>query len=74
MQLSLGRTDISHEAVLADYARFGLRSGSEANMYLQALLQRIEFGLTSASPVLTDKVRHMMTLRVQKNLGLLRGK
>lgn len=74
MQLSLGRTDVSLEAVLADHARFGFKSGSEANAHLQALLQRIESGFASASPVLTDTLRHMMTERVQRNAGLLRAK
>lgn len=71
MQLSLGRTDISHEAAVADFARFGFKSRSEASLYLQTLLERIKIGFESASPVLSDALRQLMSARIVRHLALL---
>lgn len=71
MQLSLGRTDISLEAVLGDSARFGFGSREEAAMYLDKLLQRIEHGFVSAVQDLTSELREMMAARLRRNVERL---
>lgn len=73
MQLSLGRTDISREAVLADHARFGFKNSPDASACLDALLRRIEDGFAAAGDVLGDSMRSMMLHRMQGNLAALRS-
>lgn len=73
MQLSLGRTDVARDAALADYARFGFRSGAEASDHLQVLLGRIEHSFAQAVPILKDELRQMMILRMQRNFELLQA-
>ncbi|MFI4939693.1 MAG: type II toxin-antitoxin system HipA family toxin [Burkholderiales bacterium] len=68
MQLSLGRTDISREAILGNDVRFGFASREEATAYLDNLLKRIEHGFELAAQDLTDNLRGLMTARLRENL------
>lgn len=68
MQLTLGRTDISREAILGDVVRFGFDSRDDATTYLGSLLQRIEHGFESAAQVLSIELRERMTARLRRNL------
>lgn len=72
MQLSLGRFDISREAVLADAHRFGLLNQVDASDYLEKLLQRIEAGFDLVQPLLDEKWQGEMAERLRTNLELLR--
>jgi serine/threonine-protein kinase HipA len=71
MQLSIGRFDISRDAVLADANRFGFSSAPEASGYLDALLQRIEHGFDSVAHALDEDWRQVLRGRLAHNLAVL---
>jgi len=73
MQLSLGRTDISREAVLSNSVRFGFGNHEEAMMYLDKLLQRIEHGFALAAQDLTSELREMIAMRLRRNIEHLQA-
>lgn len=64
MQVSAGRTDISRDALLLDFARFGFLSREDAAGSLDALLARIEHGFTRIAHVLGDALRELMDQRL----------
>ena len=72
MQLSMGRFDISREAVLGDAMRFGFETRDEAIAHLDALLGRIEGGFAHVETLLDSELRSMLRPRLQENLALLR--
>lgn len=72
MQLSMGRFDISREAVLGDAIRFGFTSRDEASTHLDALLGRIKGGFAQVEDLLSAELRGMLRVRLQQNLALLR--
>jgi serine/threonine-protein kinase HipA len=71
MQLSLGRFDISREAVLADAHRFGFASAPDAADYLDALLERISVSYESAAQTLDQEWRKLLHDRLSYNLSVL---
>lgn len=71
MQLSLGRFDISREAVLADAHRFGFTSAMDAASYLDALLERIKAGFESVAQWLDDDWKMLMHERLSHNIAVL---
>lgn len=64
MQLSSGRTDISQEAMLLDFARFGFASKAEAAACLEALIDRIDHGFDQLKHLLSDSLRELMEQRM----------
>ena len=73
MQLSLGRFDISREAVLADAHRFGFSGEAEAVSYLDRLLPRIEAGFVGTAHWLDLAWRQVLHERLTQNLLVLKG-
>lgn len=73
MQLSLGRFDISRQALLADAHRFGFTSTQEAAAWLDALLQRIATSFDEASQLLDQAWRQTLHDRLTHNTALLRS-
>jgi len=73
MQLSLGRFDISREALLADAYRFGLTSATDAGMYLDNLLDRIRAGFEKVAHWLDDDWKQILHDRMSHNISLLGG-
>lgn len=73
MQLSLGRFDISREAVLADAHRFGLLNRVDASDYLERLLQRIVSGFDLVQSLLDEKWKDEMAERLRYNVARLRA-
>jgi serine/threonine-protein kinase HipA len=73
MQLSLGRFDISHDAVLADAHRFGFTSKEEAATYLDTLLERIAAGFDSTAHWLDHEWRKTMHERLTYNAAVLKA-
>lgn len=73
MQLSVGRFDISREAVLADAHRFGFSGEAEAASYLDRLLPRIEAGFAGAADQLDLAWRQVLHERLTQNLLVLKG-
>ncbi|MVW64181.1 type II toxin-antitoxin system HipA family toxin [Massilia sp. NEAU-DD11] len=71
MQLSLGRFDISREAVLADSHRFGFASAVDAADYLDALLERISASYDIAAQPLDDEWRQVLHERLTHNVAIL---
>jgi serine/threonine-protein kinase HipA len=71
MQLSLGRFDISREAVLADAHRFGFTGQAEAASYLDALLERITGAFDGVAHRLDDDWRQLLHQRLAHNIGVL---
>jgi serine/threonine-protein kinase HipA len=71
MQLSLGRFDISREAVLADAHRFGFASAVDAADYLDALLERISVSYDIAAQPLDDEWRQVLHERLTHNVAIL---
>ncbi|MEO8600904.1 MAG: type II toxin-antitoxin system HipA family toxin, partial [bacterium] len=71
MQLSLGRNDISREAILADAIRFGFDSTATAAAYLDKLLQRIQPAFAQVEALLSDDLRAVMARRLHDNLKSL---
>lgn len=74
MQLSLGRFDISREAVLADAHRFGFTGKAEAASHLDALLDRIATGFDRVAHWLDTASREMLHERLARNVAILKGK
>lgn len=71
MQLSLGRFDISRDAVLADAIRFGFESKEAASNHLEALLARIAAAFKGVTPLLTAALQGLLRGRLENNLRLL---
>lgn len=74
MQLSLGRFDISREAVLADAHRFGFAGGAQAAAHLDALLQRISASYEPAARMLDREWKQALHERLTRNLAILGGR
>lgn len=74
MQVSIGRNDISRDAVVADSMRFGFASRMETAEHLDRLLQRIENSFELAAQDLPHALRSWMGVRVKHNLQQLRTK
>jgi serine/threonine-protein kinase HipA len=72
MQLSLGRFDISRQAVLADAHRFGFTGDIEAGGYLDALLARIAASFDGVAGWLDHDWSQMLRERLSHNLAVLR--
>lgn len=64
MQLSTGRTDISREAILLDFPRFGFTSKAAAAASLDALIGRIGHGFDQVKHLLSDSLRDLMQRRM----------
>jgi serine/threonine-protein kinase HipA len=73
MQLSLGRFDISREAVLADAKRFGFAGTVDAADYLDTLLARISASYDAAAQSLDQEWRKVLHERLSHNLAILSG-
>jgi serine/threonine-protein kinase HipA len=73
MQVSLGRFDISREAVLADAHRFGFASATDATAYLATLFERIAAGFETVAPWLDDDWRQVLKERLASNIAVLSG-
>jgi serine/threonine-protein kinase HipA len=71
MQLSLGRKDISRDAVLSDAIRFGFEGADTAAASLDALLQRIRHAFTQVDTFLSEDLRAMMARRLHDNFAIL---
>lgn len=73
MQLSLGRFDISREAVLTDAHRFGFTSAKEAIVYLGELLARITAGFEKVADWLDEDWKKILHERLSHNVVILSG-
>jgi serine/threonine-protein kinase HipA len=74
MQVSMGRFDISREAVLADARRFGFPSVAEAAAYLDALLKRITESYDMPAQCLDPAWRQILQARLTHNVAILSGR
>ena len=72
LQLSLGRYDISREAMLADALRFGFAGHDAAASYLDALLTRIEHAYGRVEGILGAGLQWLLRKRMRDNVDLLR--
>lgn len=72
LQLSLGRYDISREAMLADALRFGFAGRDAAASYLDALLLRIEHAYGQVEGMLGPGMQALLRKRMRDNIDLLR--
>ena len=68
MQLSVGRFDISREAVLADARRFGFNDTAQAIVHLDALLIRISQAFDQIKTLLTPELMQLMNSRLENGL------
>ncbi|SMP51740.1 type II toxin-antitoxin system HipA family toxin [Noviherbaspirillum suwonense] len=73
MQLSVGRFDISRDAVLADAHRFGFSGKAEAASYLDILLDRIGAGFAGTAHWLDNAWRQTLHERLTHNAAVLKG-
>lgn len=71
MQVSAGRHDITREAMLQDYLRFGFATHADASDYFDGLLKRIEDGYKDIAPLLDAALRTSMEQRLHKMLAKL---
>lgn len=71
MQVSAGRHDITREAMLQDYLRFGFAIHADASDHFDALLKRIENGYAEITPLLDAALRASMQQRLQTMLATL---
>lgn len=71
MQVSLGRFDISRDAVLADANRFGFTHSVDAAAYLDALLERISASYDIAAQGLDGQWRQVLHERLSHNVAIL---
>lgn len=71
MQVSAGRHDITREAMLQDYLRFGFATHADASDHFDALLKRIEDGYADIAPLLDAALRASMQQRLQTMLAKL---
>ena len=74
MQLSLGRFDISREAVLADAQRFGFASTTDAAAHLDVLLQCITAAFDGVAQWLDHDWRQLMHDRLTHNVAVLNAR
>lgn len=72
LQLALGRFDIARATVLADAARFGFDRVQTAEIFLDALLARIDASFETSAAVLDADWARFMRERLRGNLALLR--
>lgn len=72
MQLSIGRFDISRQAVLADAQRFGFASTNDAATWLDLLLQRILSSFDEVADLLDLAWRQTLHERLLHNITSLR--
>lgn len=72
MQLSMGRFDISRDAVLADAHRFGFADAAEAGRYL--ILERITAGFDDVAHWLDREWRQVLHERLSRNVAILRDR
>lgn len=73
MQLSLGRFDISREAVLDDALRFGFTSRIEAETHLNTLLERIKLAFEVIKPRFSKDLAQILTRRIANGLRFLKA-
>lgn len=73
LQLSLGRHDISREAMLANAIRFGFENHEAASVHFDALLLRIQHAYTQVAHLLGSELQAMMNQRLQDNIKILSG-
>jgi serine/threonine-protein kinase HipA len=71
LQVSLGRHDISREAMLANAIRFGFENHEAASVYFDALLLRIRHAYTQVAHLLGSELQTMMNQRLQDNIKIL---
>jgi serine/threonine-protein kinase HipA len=71
MQLSVGRFDISREAMLADAHRFGFKGAVDAAAYLDALLERISASYDVSAQCLDAEWRQILHERLSYNVAIL---
>lgn len=71
MQVCSGRSDVSRDALLMDFDRFGFASQTVAGQYLDQLLVRIQAGFEQAAPLLSADLRSLMQARLSANCSLL---
>lgn len=74
MQLALGRFDISREAALADAHRFGFVTRTEAEAYLDQLLQRIRAEYEKVCGLLDPDWSRLLHVRMDYIISLLAGR
>jgi serine/threonine-protein kinase HipA len=72
LQLSLGRYEISREAMLADALRFGFAGHDAAASYLDALLLRIGHSYGQVEGILSPGLQALLRRRMRGNIDLLR--
>lgn len=73
MQSSLGRFDVSREAVLGDALRFGFDDRAAAGQYLDALLDRIEAAFEDGCASLDADSRDVLGRRMAGQVAVLRA-
>ena len=73
MQLGLGRSDVSRDAVLADALRFGFPDRTAAGRYLDALLDRIEAAFDDGCASLDADWRDVLGRRMTGQVAVLRA-
>ena len=73
MQLSMGRFDISREAVLADALRFGFHGPIQARDFLDAFLARVERDFDGVANRLGSSLKDMLAQRLVFNRRRLLG-
>ena len=71
MQVCSGRWDISRNALLMDFSRFGFASPQAAAQHLDELLARIQTSFEQVAPLLGDDLRSVMKIRLMTNCALL---
>lgn len=70
-QVCSGRRDISRQALLTDFLRFGFASQQGAAEHVDGLLARIRAGFRQVAPLLSDDLRALMAHRLDQNCALL---
>lgn len=71
LQLCRGRRDISRDAILTDYQRFGFHDIDEASRYLDDLIERITAAFAVIQNSLPPDMVDVMRARVDDNRALL---
>jgi serine/threonine-protein kinase HipA len=74
MQLSLGRFDISRDALLADAHRFGFTSATDASTYLDSLLERIRGAFEEVAHWLDQEWTNVLHERLTHNVAILNSR
>ncbi len=71
MQVCAGRWDISRDALLGDFLRFGFGSRQLAEQYLAGLLERVQAGFGQVAGLLGEDLRGLMEARMKAHCALL---